>query len=190
MAVQDFTPEELEREEWRPFPDWEGIYEISDLGRCRRIADGQDGRKITTVIKKPAKSGWKYKYLAYKLCYGERSGQVYAHRAVLGAFVGQPPTIKHQANHKDGKKKNNRLTNLEWVTPTENQQHRYNRLGQSQNGVHNPSNKYTREKIERVLALHKSGQYTQRKIAKMVGIDYRYVNAIVLRKAWRHLDQP
>lgn len=55
---------------------------------------------------------------------GEKA-RISLHRAVLYAFVGPPPTPSHQAAHLDGDPKNNRLDNLEWVTPKENSAHKW-----------------------------------------------------------------
>ena len=46
------------------------------------------------------------------------------HRLVMHHFGPEPPTVEHKwVNHIDGDKKNNRIDNLEWVTPALNQLH-------------------------------------------------------------------
>jgi hypothetical protein len=56
------------------------------------------------------------------------SGKKYlVHRLLAQAFIPNPDG-KPQVNHIDGDKKNNDLSNLEWVTQSENQLHAY-RIG-------------------------------------------------------------
>ena len=175
----------MSQEEWRDVVGFEGLYQVSNWGRCRRTS-AASGTTIGRIIK-PKRAGWKGSYLAFSLWVGNKGTQVYVHRAVIMAFVGAPPHSDFQVNHKDGNKHNNRLENLEWSTPFDNQHHRYDVLGKGQEGERNGSNKYSEAQIRRIFELFDSGQYTQRQIAEMVGIDYRYVNRIVKGAAWKHL---
>ena len=53
-----------------------------------------------------------------------RAGRSFlVHRLVAGTFIGQPESANMHVNHKDGNPRNNRLSNLEYATPSENRQH-------------------------------------------------------------------
>lgn len=47
----------------------------------------------------------------------------YVHRLVAQAFYQQIDPARSQVNHLDGCPQNNKVTNLEWVTPAENIEH-------------------------------------------------------------------
>lgn len=94
---------------WRPVPGFPG-YEISDAGNVR---DGA-GRLLRAV----RNEGGYYRVLLL----GDRPVYRRVHVLVLEAFVGPRPSPRHHAAHgPDRRKSNNRLTNLRWATPEENE---------------------------------------------------------------------
>lgn len=109
-------------EEWRPVPDWEGIYEVSNLGRVRsmaRVVIGRDGRKMRyrTTLLTPSidKAGYPRINL-----YRNKSVRRYGvHRLVLSTFVGPCPEGM-EALHNDGDPGNSRLDNLRYGSSSEN----------------------------------------------------------------------
>lgn len=176
------------KEEWRDIPEWEEIYQISNRGRCKRIANGFDGRHLPERILKPIMTGWNRQYIAYCLRWGRTTTRIYAHRAVLIAFTGSPPDENYQVNHKNGDKQHNWIDNLEWVTPQENQEHRYTTLGQSQNGEQNLNNVLTNKEVKQIRNLYALGNYSQATLAKMFAVSRVNISLIVRRKRWSHVD--
>lgn len=99
-------------EEWRPVPDYEEQYIISNLGRIRGL-DRLDsiGRRVQGRVMRPhVKSDWTTKILLSKEAIGTNFS---VHILVMRAFVGQTPDGQYIA-HKDGNLQNNRLDNLEY----------------------------------------------------------------------------
>ena len=69
------------------------------------------------LVNMPNESG--YEYLT--ICDKRQKKNMYVHDIVAKAFIPNPdPENKTQVNHKDENKRNNNVTNLEWMTPSEN----------------------------------------------------------------------
>lgn len=118
---------------------FEEYFQISNLGRLF-------SKRSNKILKLHTnKSG--YVSLATKV--GGRQGTSHCfrvHRLVAEAFIPNPEN-KLEVNHKDGIKSNNTVTNLEWVTSSENKIHS-NVSGLRRLGVNNPQAKLTLEQVK------------------------------------------
>lgn len=106
-------------EVWKPVPGYEGVYEVSDLGRVRSLdrLDAAGHRRKGRIMRLTARPDG---YVQAGLHFGGHRKQLFVHRMVLLAFVGPAPEGM-EACHNDGNRTTNALTNLRWDTPSENQ---------------------------------------------------------------------
>ena len=105
---------------WKDIKSFEGLYQVSTLGRVRSLDKYIDVkiRNVDKVLKrgkilKPAydKDG----YLRVSLCKNGKRTNFYVHRLVAEAFIPNPLNLP-VINHKDEVKDNNYPYNLEWCT--------------------------------------------------------------------------
>ncbi|MGX0054405.1 NUMOD4 motif-containing protein/HNH endonuclease [Staphylococcus hominis] len=115
-------------ETWKDVVGYEGIYEVSNLGKVRTHKDK------TTYTKRHGVRRWKQRFLKNRTPNGRdvrvtlwKNGKpkdFLVHRLVGFAFI---PTIKGKEciNHIDGNPKNNCVENLEWCNHSENNNHAF-----------------------------------------------------------------
>lgn len=172
-------------ETWKAVIGYEGIYEVSDLGNLRRIIPWWNGRawRNPTGCLKPQPSR-KYKHVSlYKdgVCV-----QVTIHSIVAAAFIGPVPLGK-QINHKNGVHADNKVLNLEYLTPSENQTHarRVLKVG-NQDGSKNPAAKLTESEVLDIRRHYESGN-TMDDIAKTFRVHRATVSDAIHRRTWKHI---
>ena len=102
------------KEEWRQIQGYEGLYEVSNLGRVKSL---ERYDKIGRLIKEKTLNPRKHKkgYLYVGLSKDGIQKKYSIHRLVAIAFIPNPNNLP-QVNHKDENKENNCLDNLEWCT--------------------------------------------------------------------------
>ena len=98
---------------WKDIPGYEGLYQVSNLGRIRSLYNYK--RDGDNILKPRIKRGY---YTVGLRKDGVRKWHL-LHRLVAGAFILNPDN-KPQVNHKDENKLNNCADNLEWCTASYN----------------------------------------------------------------------
>jgi hypothetical protein len=148
-------------EVWKDIAGYEGLYQVSNLGRVksleRMIPYSKGMRKIPEKIMKQEKNTDGYLRLKLVNNSGKKNKKI--HRLVAEAFIPNPEE-KKCINHIDGDKSNNCVKNLEWVTYGENMKHAYeNGLTTSWNiGKHYHWNKGHSEETKQKLRKKQTGR--------------------------------
>lgn len=168
-------------EEWRPVPvvGLEAVYSVSSYGRVRRDVGGQGAQAGKCLSQGKTGSG----YPAVVLYWQNKRHDFMTHRLVATAFHGPPPSPTHEVNHKDGVKMNCHEDNLEWMTPSQNQQHCVDTGLRDDRGSKNPRARLTEAQVLEIVAsseMHKT-------LAKRYGVAPTTITAIKTGANWSHL---
>ncbi len=158
---------------WKNVVGYEGLYEVSNLGRIRNPR--------TSIMK-----GAFYKGYLKTLLYTEdkprkKRKMLHIHRLVAFAWIPNPEN-KPFINHINGLKHDNRIENLEWCTQKENIHHAY-RIGLRAGLENHPTAKLTNRQV---LSIRKSKQ-------KSIDLAIKYeVNPVTISyirtgKSWKNL---
>lgn len=181
--------ENLPSEIWKAIPGYEGLYEVSNLGRVKsleRLAPLPRGRgtrviKESLMLQKIKRGG----YLCINLCAGGIKKYHFVHRLVLGAFVGVQPT-GYQACHADGNRLNNLPDNLRWDTPKNNSADKFTH-GTVARGERINRSLLTEANIIEIRRRYAMGNTSQQSIADDFGVSQPLVGCIVRRAIWKHI---
>lgn len=185
-------------EEWRSVVGYEGLYEVSNIGRVRSLtrkcrAGGFGGHKVMggrimsqCRTGKTARSSGRG-YLACRLTVETGSKLVKVHRAVAIAFILNPGGLP-QVNHKDTNTLNNHVDNLEWIDNTGNIRHA-SRMGllRPMRGEACVTHKLTSSEVVQLRAIYAAGGRSTRSVAKQFGIGWSQTKRIINKESWAHI---
>ena len=161
--------------EWRAasFP----FYEVSEYGDLRLLV-GRSNRPAGTILKGSVKP---FGHREYRIWINGKAVHVSAHREVLFAFVGPPPTSSHQCAHWDGNPLNNHYSNLRWATAAENAADKV-RHGRHRNGAR----EFTEEQVLEIRDMRDNGK-SYREILDVHPMSKSNLSAIINRKTWAYI---
>jgi hypothetical protein len=209
-----FTEDELQNEEWRNIAEFQDYYQVSNLGRIRRIH--QNNRTTSTFIGKILAPSFLRKYLSVSPSMpSKQRKRIYVHKIVATAFIGVRPE-GYEINHKDTVKTNNRASNLEYVTPKGNMQHaskmglmaagerHYSHLHpeKTARGMRHGWNtkpeskpfgekgglaKLTNNQVIEIRLRYAAGGTSCKKLGNAYGVDAATIHRIIIRKTWTHI---
>ena len=174
--------EDLPNEIWRDVVGYEGIYQVSNMGRMKSII-----WRCARLINPCLHTGG---YLILGLYKDGKRRNHYLHVLVAQAFIPNPDN-KLQINHIDGDKTNNHVENLEWTTRKENIQHSWKiGLRISRKGTANKNSKLTSEQVHYIRShyVHHSRKFGSRALSKMFNVDPETILNVVKYKTYKDVD--
>lgn len=178
-------------EEWRAVKGYEGLYEVSSIGRVRSLDreahcmtrwGSSCLKKTKGRILREWKSGSGYANVGLNVDGGMARMQI--HRLVADAFVGD--ANGRHVNHRDGNKLNNCESNLEYVTPRENTAHAMQTGLMRREGEDNPSVRYSADQIRHAHSLVVGGA-TYAEVSEQTGLKVGAIVSACIGKTWKSL---
>lgn len=154
---------------WRDIEGFEGLYQVSNKGKVKRLK-GYQCKKERELKNKQDKYGYHYVILSKE----GKAKTLKMHRIVAKEFI---PNLDNKPliNHIDGIKTNNHASNLEWCTSSENIKHAFDK-GLNTNYGRNA--KLTNRDVVEIRKLYATGEYIQKKLAEMFGCSKSQIGAI------------
>jgi hypothetical protein len=182
--------EYVEPEVWKDIEDFEGYYQVSNKGRVRSL-HGDEPYILKQSIKQKYGGYW---YVNMSVDGNQKSCEV--HRLMAIAFIPNPDN-KPCVNHIDGNSLNNELSNLEWCTYAENNEHAY-RLGLNdkskfgKHGNHARGENHGRAKLSKnqvlqIRSIYEQGFESIRGLSKAYAVSKTTIERILNRDNWSHI---
>lgn len=176
-------------ENWKPISDYEGAYEVSNMGRVRSLDRSYHKNgfqyRISGKTLKQNQNGAGY----YQVVLSGPKGQwnAFVHRLVAREFcAGYADNLV--VRHLDGNKGNNRAENLAWGTRAENMAD-CKLHGTSLEGERNPGSSLKERDVIYIRYAFKMGA-TRRELARTFGVHVGTISSIVCGNTWSRTAGP
>lgn len=167
-----FALDNLPHEVWRDVKNYEGLYQVSNMGRVKSFR----GSKVRILQGHINLNG----YVTVAFTTGGHSKSFFVHALVAQAFIPNPAK-KDTVNHKRGKKSDNRVSELEWLTRSENMKHAF-RIG-----LVKAKRRLSDDDVRYIRKVYKKGNHRlgAKALARQFGLDEKTIWLIANRKTYR-----
>jgi hypothetical protein len=171
-------------EVWRPVPEYEALYEVSNRGRVRSFTRSRlttqglktwKGRELSPFVDRNG-------YLYVNLSAGKTARKIAVHVLVLSAFVGPRPDGL-QACHNDGNRLNPVIGNLRWDTVAANSADRIQH-GTSSHGERSGKARLTQAQVDAIRVRPENSIL----LAKEYGVASSTIRAVRLGQNWKRIE--
>jgi hypothetical protein len=171
-------------EEWKDVEGYEGLYQISSLGRVLSLAKY---KQRFDKIMHPSKTDDYYRVILTGFDKSKKSHLI--HRLVAEHFLLNPNRYKYVCHH-DGNSTNNRWINLYWGTAIDNANDRQVH-GTIQLGSSNHQSTITEDQVLDILDLLSRdtarGRYVR--VSKLTGVSAKKIGRIARGENWTHVER-
>lgn len=172
----------MSTEIWKDIEGYEGLYQVSNMGRIKSFAREEGGTLVSLTNNKD-------RYVRISLAKNGKRVSYSVHRLVAIAFI-ENPDMKPFINHKDFNRSNNVVANLEWCTAGENSRHavKGNRVyfpkGEERHNV-----KLTEKEVRYIRQFYKKDVYGHgiQAIARTYGVAPITIRYLITGKTWKHI---
>jgi hypothetical protein len=150
---------------------------------CRKFSGGlgETWRRLNAVYDRS--NG----YYRLSLRRGGKSVKRYIHHLVLETFVGPCPAGM-ECLHSDRDKANNRIGNIRWGTPVENQADKL-RHGTTNRGQRHPLAKLSEADVRGIFAIRREiPGVTMEEVGILYGVNKKTIGQVLRRTNWGWLD--
>lgn len=182
-------------EEWRDIKGYEGLYQVSNLGRVKRLPITQSRTfRAKNGLMKTVDQSWPgrilrpSKSLRYWGVHLSRNNEIvtrFVHHLVAEAFIGERPAGMHVC-HADGDSTNNEASNLRYDTPINNAADKV-KHGTVSRGERHGHTTLTNEQVKEIKKLVKEPKHNLTKIAKSYLVSRQTIANIRDDVTWKHI---
>ena len=184
-----------EQEIWKDVVGYEGLYQVSNLGRVKSydkvvpqyFKDGRgkvDMHRKGKIMKISVYKREGYCYISLSKNGVKKKHKI--HRLVALAFILNPnPKEFDMINHIDGNVGNNKVSNLEWINNRGNQIHAIEIGLNKFVGINSHWSKLTEEQVKFIRDNYKPrGEYNCCTMAKMFSVTPNVIHNIITKKSY------
>lgn len=180
---------EQQFEIWKEVIGFEG-YKVSNLGRVMVMDRVKYINNIPRKMKNRIMSVQTHHsgYCNITLVNNNLKKTFTIHRLVALTFIDNPNNLK-TVNHINGDKKDNRITNLEWMSQLENNKHaRLTGLKDNHYGENNPKSILNKDQVLEIREFYSKNKQTKKKdLAKKYNISLSCLVHIINKTSWKDI---
>lgn len=177
-----------DKEFWKDIQAYEGLYQISNFGRIKRLEreskykHSKRGLKEKIMVLNKNKHGYRFIKLVNDGLVKTHS----VHRLVAIHFISNIENLP-EVNHKDGDKNNNEHSNLEWCSRANNMNHAYENSLINQKGTNSFWSKLNEEEVLEIRELYRGGTLTYDDIAAIFGVGPSTIGRVVRKEVYANV---